>query len=149
MSIEFYPIKKCVFSVQIFTMRTSCVQFGNTIKKHIILHILIFFLCLSTRPPSSPQDKKQKIAAIHITADKGFLEILVRLLEANADPNLRSSEGRMVCGICFVFVVLFSQYVAAGIIIFLFLFARFVRLSPMRLECLSRCHYFILFQFRF
>ncbi len=47
MSIEFYPIKKCVFSVQIFTMRTSCVQFGNTIKKHIILHILIFFLCLS------------------------------------------------------------------------------------------------------
>lgn len=52
-------------------------------------------LLLQHNASLSTEDKKQKIAAIHITADKGFLEILIRLLEANADPNLRSSEGRM------------------------------------------------------
>jgi ankyrin repeat protein len=43
----------------------------------------------------SAEDKKQKIAAIHITADKGYLEIMKLLLAAKANPNLRSSEGKM------------------------------------------------------
>jgi len=43
----------------------------------------------------SAEDKKQKIAAIHITADKGYIEIMRVLLAAKANPNLRSSEGRM------------------------------------------------------
>ena len=47
MSIEFYLIKKCVFSVQIFTRRTSCVQFGNTIKKRKIPMRHIFYAYLS------------------------------------------------------------------------------------------------------
>jgi tankyrase len=41
------------------------------------------------------EDKKQKIAAVHITADKGFLSIMNVLMEHGADPNLRSSEGKM------------------------------------------------------
>lgn len=51
MSIEFYLIKKCVFSVQIFTRRTSCVQFGNTIKKRKNPVKFIFYLCLSVIYP--------------------------------------------------------------------------------------------------
>lgn len=52
-------------------------------------------LLLEHHASLTAEDKKQKIAAIHITADKGFLEIIRLLLGAGADPNLRSSEGKM------------------------------------------------------
>jgi len=43
MSIEFYQIKECVFSVQIFLFRTNDVQFGNTAEKTSNSEKLIFF----------------------------------------------------------------------------------------------------------
>jgi len=43
MSIEFYQIKECVFSVQIFLFRTNDVQFGNTAVKTKNHRCLIIF----------------------------------------------------------------------------------------------------------
>ncbi len=48
MSIEFYQIKECVFSVQIFLFRTNDVQFGNTAAKTKKHRYLILFLYKST-----------------------------------------------------------------------------------------------------